>query len=263
MGQEDQDKKSENLSAAPPSVSDQFAELAAEVNKDILNLRDEGIKLNPNDKQAGTELFNQSYAVRKLIVFLATANMEKLHGMMSVTSSLDVREVLLSIALDPLSMGNTHFVKNIEFKTKTIGFENEEIAERDENKKIVFYDKRGTMSSGTSLARATSVKSISKILLSVVKAVGLVTNKKKELKSSLEKKVVGVDKKSLRQYIKNALAAFVDLFCFGKKKQKPLKLTSNQKEEGAKILSDFFKNKKETGNRTDGNQNKDDVTLGG
>lgn len=273
-----QRSESENLDAAP-SVKQRFMKLASEVHKDVAKLREEKPSFINGDID-GKYLFNNSPAVRKLVVFLAVTSLSEIQ-LIGIKAG-HKREALLETVLQPQMSGylpaGMKFVKD----NKKIGYSGKD------DKEVVYYNDKGIFYSNYGMA-TDSTKALRKILVSVLKTMEkvlktekLTNNKfmkaeevqdlteldsetKKNIESvlsaCLEEKCVGdKDKKSFSDKLRNAFMVFINFWKFGKQKkqQKPLELVEDTKD-GAKVLSDFLKNQNNSQTTT---KEEDEITSG-
>ena len=279
MGQKNENKNggAKDLSAAP-SVKSQFMKLAAEVHADIARIKQDSGPINIK----GETLFNESPAIRKLVVFLATSDLKGVE--LPRIKKGSKAQLLLEVALQPQMQRSLphdmHFeqVKNEGEKSK-IGYK------RENARDVVYFSGEGTFYSNAGLLESATQK-VENILVSVIDAVKLISsengkikksllgqsgkindvadlddetkeNIKKVLESCLQKKVVyekNVSQNDKTNLFQAVWRVFLSLFLSNKNKEKskPLKLArdgSKDLKKGAEVLSNFFENKKGTGNR--------------
>ncbi|MBQ9491151.1 MAG: hypothetical protein IJU86_00015 [Firmicutes bacterium] len=272
------------------TIAVRYMKLVAEVYQDIAELKNGNEKkglvaynFNSQDSNGkhGLYLFNKSSAIRKLVVFLATENLEdiKMHGKVH-----DRPKTLLQVALQP-QMARTYFNKD---KDSGVWIQDLESAKQykspksikagfDQSNSRVYYNKDDVFNddSGSS-TKAT--QTVSKLLTGIVEAVKSVTEKNKDIKKSLTnedglaKDLVDVDeptKKNIQIVLKQCLekkdpenktkisfvfkiqAAWKSFLAFlGVRTPivKQNKIIPPETKEGVDVLSNFLKDASENNN---------------
>lgn len=208
------------------SVAVRYMKLVAEVHQDIANLKngneEKGIKpyrfdLPDSNGKHGTHLFNNSPAIRRLVVFLATEDLEKIE----MTGRINDRpKALLEAVLQPHIA--KHFDRSTNVRIQSIESEKKyQFAQNkdrlqvgfDSENNVVYYDANNVFESNIG-AKTNVTQTVSKLLTGIVEAVKSVTEKNEDIKKSLTNedgmakdlvKLSDETKKNIRTVLKQCL----------------------------------------------------------
>ena len=175
------------------SVAVRYMKLVAEVHQDIANLKngneEKGIKpyrfdLPDSNGKHGTYLFNNSPAIRKLVVFLATENLDNIEMKGHIKNK---SVALLQMALQPqlflscflkksINMKSIESLSDEEQKKTKVGFNSE--------KRIIHFNEDNVFGN-ISGSPTGATKTVSNLLTGIVEAVKSDTEKNEAIKKSL------------------------------------------------------------------------------